>query len=101
VTPKTVQEGRGAWKLVTPQIAVSVLLVVASVVGIARLLAGVGDPIGTAVNLLWVAFDLAVLSVIVPALQYRGFAATVHRPGGTPSGGTAESVTATRREGGS
>jgi cellulose synthase (UDP-forming) len=96
VTPKTRQAGRGTWKLVLPQIVVAVLLVVAAGVGIARLLAGVGEPIGTAVNLLWVAFDLAVLSVIVPALRYRGFAA---RSGGTVSGGIGESVTATRREG--
>ena len=99
VTPKTLQAGRGTWKLVLPQIAVSVLLVLAAVVGIVRVLAGVGDPMGTAVNLLWVAFDLAVLSVIVPALRYRGFAAAVGPAGDKDPAGAAEPVTITRREG--
>ncbi|MEO5920195.1 MAG: glycosyltransferase [Pseudolysinimonas sp.] len=73
VTPKTRQTLRYAWKLVAPQIVVATLLVIAALVGIARLAVGLGDPIGTTVNVLWVIFDLLVLSVIVPALRYKGF----------------------------
>ena len=73
VTPKVRGEYRAQWSLITPQIIVSIALAVATVIGIARLVLGVGEPIGTAVNLAWVAFDLAVLSVLVPAVRYRGF----------------------------
>lgn len=73
VTPKVRGEYRAQWSLITPQIIVSVALAIAAVIGIARLVLGVGEPIGTAVNLAWVAFDLAVLSVLVPAVRYRGF----------------------------
>lgn len=73
VTPKVRGAYRPQWRLITPQIIVSVALVLATVIGITRLLMGVGEPIGTAVNLGWAAFDLVVLSVLVPAVRYRGF----------------------------
>ncbi|TXN31597.1 glycosyltransferase family 2 protein [Lacisediminihabitans profunda] len=73
VTPKTRQEGGPNWRLITPQVCVAVALVIAAVIGTTRLVLGVGEPIGTAVNLGWVVFDLIVLSVLVPAVLYRGF----------------------------
>ena len=73
VTPKTRQSGTGAWRLVRPQLVVVVLLVVAAVVGTVRAGLGLAPWVGTAVNLVWVAYDLVVLSVIVEALRYRGY----------------------------
>ena len=73
VTSKVRGTYRPQWKLITPQIIVSVALTIATVIGIIRLVLGVGEPIGTAVNLAWVALDLVVLSVLVPAVRYRGF----------------------------
>ncbi|TFD48154.1 glycosyltransferase [Cryobacterium frigoriphilum] len=77
VTPKTRQtDGPGwrpPWHLVRLQIIVAALLLIATVVGITRLVLGIGEPIGTAVNVAWVIFDLTILSVLVPAARYRGF----------------------------
>jgi cellulose synthase (UDP-forming) len=52
---------------------VSVLLVVSAVVGLARLAAGLSEPIGTLVNVAWVAFDITVMSILVRAVLYKGF----------------------------
>ena len=73
VTPKVRQEDGPRWRLIAPQIGVAVALVLAAIIGTARLVLGVGEPIGTAVNLAWVVFDLIVLSVLVPAVLYRGY----------------------------
>ncbi|WP_169077186.1 glycosyltransferase family 2 protein [Microcella alkalica] len=73
VTAKSRQVSSGSWRLVRWQALVAVVLVIASVVGIVRLALGVGEPIGTAVNLFWVVFDLLILAVLVPALRYRGY----------------------------
>jgi cellulose synthase (UDP-forming) len=72
VTPKERQAGGPNWRLVAPQAAVAAVLVLASLVGVARLVLHLGEPIGTAVNLAWVVFDLVILSVLVPAVRYRG-----------------------------
>ena len=73
VTPKERQAvDRRPWHLVRPQLAVVALLVVASAVGLVRMLTGAADELGTVVNLVWVLFDLAVLSVVVKAVRYRG-----------------------------
>ncbi len=73
VTPKERQSvDRRPWHLVRPQLAVVALLVVASAVGLVRMLTGAADELGTVVNLVWVVFDLAVLSVVVKAVRYRG-----------------------------
>lgn len=74
VTPKVRGVTTGAWRLVLPQLVAMVLLVVAAVVGVARAGLGLAPWAGTAVNLLWVGYDLAVLSVVVTGLRYRGFA---------------------------
>ena len=74
VTEKTRQSG-SQWHLIKPQIIVAGILVVALVIGIVRLALGIGEPIGTLVNIAWVVFDLVILSVLVPAARYRGFSA--------------------------
>ncbi|MBC7630989.1 glycosyltransferase family 2 protein [Aeromicrobium sp.] len=74
VTPKTRQERTGPpWHLIRPQLWAMAILVVASVIGIARLAAGGADPLGTGVNLVWVVFDLMIFSVLIQAVLYRGY----------------------------
>lgn len=74
VTPKVRPDGSPSqWRLVWPQLLAMVLLVVAAVVGIVRASLGLSWWVGTAVNLVWVVYDLVVLSVVVQALRYRGF----------------------------
>jgi cellulose synthase (UDP-forming) len=72
VTPKSRQAVGPQLRLVMPQLVVACVLVAASAVGVTRLVLGVGEPIGTAVNLVWVAFDLLILSVLIGAVRYRG-----------------------------
>ncbi|WP_423182205.1 glycosyltransferase family 2 protein [Arthrobacter sp. NyZ413] len=73
VTPKDRQSGGPRWSLIRPQIIVSVLLAIAALVGIARLVAGLNEPIGTLVNVVWVVYDLVVMSILARAVLYRGF----------------------------
>lgn len=71
VTPKT-RQGGVHWRLAWPQVAAVILLVIASVVGIARLVLGYfDDTAGTLVNLFWVGYDILMLSVCFEALTYR------------------------------
>ncbi len=73
VTPKTRQEGGPAWSLIRPQLIAMGLLVAAAIIGLVRLAIGAAPSgYGTYVNLVWVAYDLLVLSVIVQAARYRG-----------------------------
>jgi cellulose synthase (UDP-forming) len=73
VTPKDRQAGGPRWSLIRPQLIVTILLVVAAVVGIARLATGLSEPIGTLVNVIWVVFDIVVMSILVRAVLYQGF----------------------------
>jgi cellulose synthase (UDP-forming) len=74
VTRKTKREETGAgWHLVRPQLWAMCALVLAAIVGVIRVLTGQANPPGTIFNLLWVAFNLAILSVILRAARYRGF----------------------------
>lgn len=73
VTAKSRQAGRAEFGLVVPQFIAACALVIASAIGITRLVLGIGEPIGTAVNLAWVIFDLVILSVLVRAVRYRGY----------------------------
>jgi cellulose synthase (UDP-forming) len=73
VTPKDRQSGGPRWSLIRPQLIVTVLLVVAAVVGTARLAAGLSEPIGTLVNVIWVVFDIVIMSILVRAVLYQGF----------------------------
>ncbi|MGY1724068.1 glycosyltransferase [Blastococcus sp. SYSU DS0533] len=77
VTPKTRQESSGfPWRLVLPQLITIGLLVTALVVGLVRLALGLAPTaVGTWVNVVWVLYDLVVLSVIIQAGRYRGPAA--------------------------
>jgi cellulose synthase (UDP-forming) len=74
VTPKERQQGGGIpWRLIRPQVVAMVVLVVAAVVGLVRLWLGLAPTAeGTWVNLVWVVYDLVVLSVVIEAARYRG-----------------------------
>ena len=81
VTPKTKQESnRRPWHLVRPQLFAIAALVAASVVGIVRMSTGHANTPGILFNLLWVGFDLAIFSVIIKAVRYRGFDPAADRP---------------------
>lgn len=75
VTPKTKQERSGPpWRLIWPQLTAMVLLVVAGTVGTARFVMGTAhfDLLSLAVNLVWIVFDLVILSVVISAATYTG-----------------------------
>ena len=72
VTPKTRQDGGRQWGLIKYQIIASAILLLAAVIGIVRLVEGLGEPIGTAVNVAWVLWDLALMSILFRAVRYRG-----------------------------
>ncbi|WP_278312447.1 glycosyltransferase [Lolliginicoccus levis] len=70
VTPKTRQDTQGRqWHLVRYQLLAMAILAVASLIGAANLATGLISPLGFWVNILWVAFDLAILSVVIKALR--------------------------------
>jgi cellulose synthase/poly-beta-1,6-N-acetylglucosamine synthase-like glycosyltransferase len=73
VTPKTRQQGGPPWRLIRPQLIAMGLLVVAGVVGVVRMAVGQADVLSTSVNMVWIVFDLLVLSVVVRAALYRGY----------------------------
>jgi cellulose synthase (UDP-forming) len=74
VTPKTKQERTGpAWHLVRPQLVAIGTLLLAVVVGVIRIAVGQANVPGTIFNMLWVAFDLAIFSVIIKAARYGGY----------------------------
>lgn len=72
VTPKTQQEGKNQWHLIRYQIVVMIILILASCVGIVRLITGMSEPIGTFVNVAWVLWDIALMSILISAVKYRG-----------------------------
>lgn len=72
VTPKTRQEGRNQWRLIRSQIIVSAILVIAVVIGIVRLVHGLNEPTGTSVNVVWVLWDLGLMSILFRAVRFRG-----------------------------
>ena len=73
VTPKTKQEWSPQWRLIRPQLIAMAALAVAVVIGVARMLTGQGQVVGTTINIAWVLFDLVLLSVVIQAALYRGF----------------------------
>lgn len=74
VTPKEKQAPTGpAWHLVKPQLWAMGLLAGSMVVGVIRILAGQANPAGAIFNMVWVAFDLLIFSVIIKAARYSGF----------------------------
>jgi cellulose synthase (UDP-forming) len=74
VTPKERQQGGGIpWQLIRPQLIAMGVLVAAAVIGLIRLWLGLAPTAqGTWVNLVWVVYDLVVLSVVIEAARYRG-----------------------------
>lgn len=75
VTPKTKQAvATGQWKLIWPQLGAIVLLTVAAAVGITRYVMGTAtfDLLSLGVNLIWIVFDLVILSVVISAANYNG-----------------------------
>jgi cellulose synthase (UDP-forming) len=74
VTPKqNTHTEKVPWSLVGWQLAAAVALGVSIVIGTLWLVLDHAEPIGTLVNLAWVAFDLVSLSVLVGAVRYRGY----------------------------
>ncbi len=73
VTSKVRERLPNPLRIVRWQIVASAVLLVATVVGVARLVMGIGEPLGTAVNVGWVAFDLVMFSVLVSAVRFRGY----------------------------
>jgi cellulose synthase (UDP-forming) len=74
VTQKTRsgQPPRFPWRLIWPQLATFALFLVATVIGLIRLLSGTDATyVGTFVNLCWVAYDVVVMSVVIQAALYR------------------------------
>lgn len=72
VTPKTRQVGGSHFGLVRWQVVAMLALVSAAITGLVRLALGINDDIGgVSVNLLWVGYDLAALSVVIRALRFR------------------------------
>jgi cellulose synthase (UDP-forming) len=93
VTPKTRQEGGGVpWRLIRPQLVAMGLLLAAGVLGILRWSQGQLGLLPTAVNLVWIGYDIAVLSIVVRAVRYRGYAGPLKRLPDEP--GTADATTA-------
>ncbi|GAA1479298.1 glycosyltransferase [Nocardioides aestuarii] len=81
VTPKERREDTGhRWDLVRPQLVAVGLLLAALAVGGVRLAVGQAPPVGTAVNMIWVVFDLVIFSVVLQAVRYRGFDPAGQRP---------------------
>ena len=72
VTPKTRQAGGNEWSLIRVQICVSVVLIFAAIIGIVRLFLGLNESIGTLVNVAWVIWDIALMSILIPAVRFRG-----------------------------
>lgn len=72
VTSKTKQATGTGYRHVLPQVVVTVVLLVASAVGVARMLAGEASAPATFLTLGWVAVDLALLSAALRAARYTG-----------------------------
>lgn len=72
VTPKIRQDGGNQWVLIKYQIFTICVLLVAAVVGILRLVLGLSEPIGTLVNVAWVLWDIGLMSILIPAVRFRG-----------------------------
>jgi cellulose synthase (UDP-forming) len=72
VTPKTRTKSSAQWRLIRPQLAFIFAFVISLFVGIARWKFGEAPLLATIINVVWVAFDLSLLSVLFQAVLYRG-----------------------------
>jgi cellulose synthase (UDP-forming) len=83
VTPKTRRTGRQPLRLITWQLATMAALVLASLWAIGRLALGYTDDwFPVTINLLWVIYDLVMLSVVVEAIRYVPAGAEEPEPDG-------------------
>jgi cellulose synthase (UDP-forming) len=73
VTPKTRQAGAKPLRLLRFQAIVALLLALACALGLLRWALGLGEGLGTLVNVAWAIYNLLALSVLVAAARYRGF----------------------------
>jgi cellulose synthase (UDP-forming) len=75
VTPKTKQdeEPKVPYHLIRPQLIAIGLLLASAVVGVVRWSQGAFSGLPTAVNLFWIAYDVAVLGIVVRAARHRGY----------------------------
>ncbi len=74
VTSKTrLVSERPPWHLVRPQLVAMGLLVLAAFAGTVRWCLGSAGTVATAINLIWVVFDLSLFGVVVNAVRYQGF----------------------------
>lgn len=73
VTPKSAdaRADRHQWHLVRWQLIAMLGLTVAAVLGMFQLQRGAVSVLGVSVNLIWVLFDLAILSVVIRAVRFR------------------------------
>jgi cellulose synthase (UDP-forming) len=72
VTPKTKQDtGATPWGLIRPQLIAMALLLVAAALGVLRWSERSLRGLPTAVNLVWIAYDITVLSIVVRAVRHR------------------------------
>jgi cellulose synthase (UDP-forming) len=69
VTPKDQTIARREWRLVAPQLIATGVLVAAVFIGIARLLFWGADTVGTIINIAWAVYDLALISVVIRAVN--------------------------------
>jgi cellulose synthase (UDP-forming) len=72
VTPKTGGGAGPSWRLIRPQLVAMTVLGVAAIAGVVRLRLGLATEQGTYINLVWVVYDLLVLSIVVRAARHRG-----------------------------
>jgi len=72
VTPKTRVEKSRQWWLIRYQLMVAVAFIIAMAVGIFRYATDQAPFIATAINIMWVIFDLTLLKVLIPAVLYQG-----------------------------
>ncbi|MFF2622692.1 glycosyltransferase family 2 protein [Oerskovia jenensis] len=72
VTSKTRQATGTGFRHVLPQVVAAVVLLAASAIGVARMLAGEAPASATYLTLGWVAVDLALLSAALRAARYTG-----------------------------
>ena len=55
------------------QLVAAAVLIAAMVAGIIRVITGHASIEATVINLIWVVYDLLILSVIIPAVRYDGY----------------------------
>ncbi len=92
VTPKT-RQGGVSLQLIRVQLIFMIVLAVAVLVGLTRLILGIGEPVPIVINTVWAVFDIILLSVVVSAAFHRpddeveglpeGSLATLHGRAGT------------------